>query len=111
MDSIWKVTDLIIEKFGVTIGGKELIQDTTLKVVIGKKYGLHGRNGTGKTCLLWTLARKDHPKIPKHAHIVTVEQEHEHLATDDSPLFHVLAVDTERCELEAKIKDLQAKAD
>jgi len=57
--------------------------------VIGRKYGLHGRNGTGKTCLLATLARKDHPKIPKHLHIVTVEQELDHLATLDSPLHHV----------------------
>jgi len=28
-----KVTDLVIDRFGVTIGGKELVQDTTLKVV------------------------------------------------------------------------------
>ncbi|CAD7961305.1 unnamed protein product [Amoebophrya sp. A120] len=110
-NAIGKVTDLIIDKFGVTIGGKELIEDTTLKVVIGRKYGLHGRNGTGKTCLLATLAKKDHPKIPKHVHIVTVEQEIDHLATSDSALWHVLAVDTERCDLEAKIRKLEELGD
>ncbi|CAD7961403.1 unnamed protein product [Amoebophrya sp. A25] len=110
-EQIGKVTDLVIDKFGVTIGGKELIEDTTLKVVIGRKYGLHGRNGTGKTCLLATLAKKDHPKIPKHIHIVTVEQELDHLATDESPLHHVLAVDVERTELEKKIAVLEQQGD
>lgn len=66
---------------------------------------MHGRNGTGKTCLLATLAKKDHPKIPKHLHVVTVEQELDHLATEDkSPLDHVLDVDTERTELRQKME-------
>ena len=107
-DSRAKITDVIIDNFNVTIGGKELIQDTTLKIVIGRKYGLHGRNGTGKTCLLATLAKKEHPKIPKSLHIVTVEQELDHLASDTlGPLDFVLAVDQERTDLGKKIEALE----
>ena len=109
-DQIEKVTDLIIEKFSVTIGGKELIQDTTLKVVMGRKYGLHGRNGTGKTCLLATLARKDHPKIKEHMHIVTVEQDLDYMANDVTPLEWVLRVDTERETLKETIASLERQA-
>ena len=48
-----------------------------------------------RCCLLATLARKDHPKIPKHMHIVTVEQEHEHMMDQHSSIWWVLQVDTE----------------
>lgn len=103
-----KVTDLVIDNFDVTIGGKELVQNTTLKIVIGRKYGLHGRNGTGKTCLLATLAKKDHPKIPKSLHIVTVEQDIDHLASEElGPIDFVLEVDVERTKLMTKIAELE----
>ncbi len=39
-EQISKVTDLIIDKFGVSVGGKELIMDTQLKLVVGRKYGM-----------------------------------------------------------------------
>lgn len=32
-ETLNKVTDLVIDRFGVTIGGKELVQDTQLKIV------------------------------------------------------------------------------
>jgi len=103
-----KITDLIIDKFTVNIGGRDLIQDSPVKIVIGRKYGLHGRNGIGKTCFLATLAKKDHPKISKDAHIVTVEQEIDHLAGDFTALEAVLMVDEERHRLEREKTILEA---
>jgi ATP-binding cassette subfamily F protein 3 len=40
----------------------------------GKKYGLVGRNGIGKTCLMNALARAEFPKMPSHLQILLVEQ-------------------------------------
>lgn len=39
------------------IGGKTLLDTTNLKLAYGRKYGLVGRNGIGKTCLMNSLAR------------------------------------------------------
>ncbi len=38
-------------------GGKTLLEDTHLKLAEGRKYGLIGRNGIGKTCFMNALAR------------------------------------------------------
>lgn len=56
-------------------GGKqELLSDATLKLVHGTKYGLVGRNGTGKSTLLHAIAERTIP-MPPHIHIIHVEQE------------------------------------
>ena len=39
------------------IAGKTLLENTNLRLAYGKKYGLVGRNGIGKTCLMNALAR------------------------------------------------------
>jgi len=108
-DDIGKVNDLIIDKFTVNVGGRDLILDSTVRIVVGRKYGLHGRNGIGKTCFLATLAKKDHPKIDKDTHIVTVEQEIDHLAGDFNALEAVLQVDEERGRLQAEKKRLDSE--
>lgn len=40
----------------------------------GRKYGLIGRNGVGKSSLLYALARGDF-EIPEHLQVLLVEQE------------------------------------
>lgn len=51
---------------GVTIiaGSKELLVDATVKFTRGRKYGLIGRNGTGKTTLINTICRKEINNMP-----------------------------------------------
>ena len=51
---------------GVTInaGNKLLIEDATVKLTKGRKYGLIGRNGTGKTTLINAICRKELDKMP-----------------------------------------------
>ena len=75
-------------------GGKqELLQDATLKLVHGTKYGLVGRNGTGKSTLLHAIAERTIP-MPEHIHIIHVEQEA--APSDKSALQTVLDTDAER---------------
>lgn len=39
----------MIDKLTLIIGGRELLSDTSFKLIHGHKYGLVGRNGIGKT--------------------------------------------------------------
>jgi ATPase subunit of ABC transporter with duplicated ATPase domains len=52
-----KNNDLLLDKISVIVGGKALLEDTNIKLAYGRKYGLVGRNGIGKTCLMNALAR------------------------------------------------------
>ena len=75
-------------------GGKqELLQDAVLKLVHGTKYGLVGRNGTGKSTLLHAISERRIP-MPEHIHIIHVEQEA--APSDKSALQTVLDTDEER---------------
>lgn len=51
---------------GVTIiaGNKLLIEDAHVKLNRGRKYGMVGRNGTGKTTLINAICRKELDKMP-----------------------------------------------
>ena len=57
---------------GVTIvaGNKLLIEDATVKLTKGRKYGLVGRNGTGKTTLINAICRKEIDNMPENLHIL-----------------------------------------
>jgi ATPase subunit of ABC transporter with duplicated ATPase domains len=46
------------------IGGKTLLDQAQLKLVQGRKYGLVGRNGIGKTTLINAITRKEIEKFP-----------------------------------------------
>jgi ABC-type dipeptide/oligopeptide/nickel transport system ATPase subunit len=87
-------------------GGEDLLFETSLKLVAGKRYGLIGRNGIGKTTLLKSLAHRAIPGLPAGLKIVHVEQE---MAESESIVIDaVIASDSELKELldkEAEIKD------
>lgn len=67
-----KNNDLILENITLTIAGKSLLEGTNVKIAYGRKYGLVGRNGIGKTCLMNALARGEFPKMPQHLQILLV---------------------------------------
>jgi len=75
---------------------QELLTDATLKLVFGTKYGLVGRNGTGKSTLLHAIADRQ-VKLPPHIHIIHVEQEA--APSFRSALQTVLDTDEERAYL------------
>ena len=76
-------------------------------LAFGRRYGLVGRNGTGKTTLLRALSGHEIKGIPATTQILHVEQE---VVGDDTPVIDaVLACDVERCSLLAEEKEILAK--
>jgi ATP-binding cassette, subfamily F, member 3 len=62
-------------------------------MTFGRRYGLVGKNGIGKSTLLRAIAHKE-LQVPSHIRILHVEQE---IAGDDTPaLKSVLQADVER---------------
>ena len=96
-DGSSKTNDLILEEISLIVGGKTLLDSTNVKLVYGTKYGLVGRNGIGKTCLMNALARNEFPKMPIHLQILLVEQEIRNTAK--TVINTVLETDVEREEL------------
>mmetsp|Transcript_9478 Transcript_9478/g.15140 ORF Transcript_9478/g.15140 Transcript_9478/m.15140 type:complete len:1139 (+) Transcript_9478:93-3509(+) len=57
--------DIKIINFSMGMNGRELIKDCEIEITIGRRYGLLGQNGCGKTNFLECLARREVP-IPDH---------------------------------------------
>lgn len=85
--------DISIEGINLMVGRRELLASATLKLTYGRKYGLVGRNGEGKTQLLCALAHRRLP-VPSHIRIAHVEQEVQ--GDDTKVLDAVLQSDRER---------------
>jgi ATP-binding cassette subfamily F protein 3 len=73
-DSSSKSKDIKIDSFDISIGGKRILTDSTLTLAYGRRYGLVGQNGIGKSTLLRALSRRE-VAIPTHISILHVEQE------------------------------------
>ncbi|KAL5352419.1 hypothetical protein V496_09022 [Pseudogymnoascus sp. VKM F-4515 (FW-2607)] len=76
-----KSKDIKLDGIDVTIGGLRILTDTSLTLAYGRRYGLVGQNGIGKSTLLRALARRE-LAIPVHISILHVEQE---ISGDDTP--------------------------
>ncbi|CAM6121308.1 unnamed protein product [Calypogeia fissa] len=89
--------DIRLENFSISLGGKELINQATVTLAYGRRYGLVGRNGTGKTTLLKHMAAHAIDGIPKNCQILHVEQE---VVGDETTVIQcVLSSDIERSQL------------
>jgi ATP-binding cassette subfamily F protein 3 len=96
--------DIHLDRICVSNGGEELVRDASLTLAAGRRYGLIGRNGTGKTTFLRAFAGRQIAGLGPHVSILHVEQEV--VGDDTSALECVLACDGERAELlaaEAKL--------
>lgn len=96
--------DIMIPNYTMVVGGKTLLESSTIKLVRGKKYGLVGRNGIGKTCLINAISRGEIEKFPLGVHILQVEQEID--GDDVTVLQHILNCDVERTKLLQEMEDL-----
>ncbi|KAG8157552.1 hypothetical protein KVR01_012594 [Diaporthe batatas] len=76
-----KSKDIKLDNIDVAIGGLRILTETTLTLAYGRRYGLVGNNGIGKSTLLRALSRREVP-IPTHISILHVEQE---ITGDDTP--------------------------
>lgn len=56
-------------------GGTNLIEKADLILTCGRKYGLIGQNGIGKSTLLHHISGYLFPDFPKNLHVMHVEQE------------------------------------
>ena len=59
----------------VSNGGKDLIEDSEIMLSFGRRYGIVGRNGTGKTTFLRALATYEIKGLPANCQVLHVEQE------------------------------------
>lgn len=104
-DSQSKSKDIKVDGIDISIGGKRILSDTTLSMSFGRRYGLVGQNGIGKSTLLRALSRRE-VAVPTHISILHVEQE---ITGDDTPALQaVLDADVWRKRLLAdqeKISD------
>lgn len=88
--------DIKIENFDIAFGDKTLLQGADLTLVYGRRYGMVGRNGIGKSTLLKMIS-SGQLKIPSHISVLHVEQE---VVGDDTiALDSVLECDIKRQSL------------
>jgi ATP-binding cassette subfamily F protein 1 len=91
--------DIKIDNFSVSVRGKPLLTDTNITIAHGRRYGIVGPNGTGKTTLMKLLARRKIP-VPEFIDILLVEQEV--VGDERTALESVVAADVELMELRQK---------
>ena len=91
--------DIKIEGFDVAFGEKVLLKNADLTLTFGRRYGMVGRNGLGKSTLLKMMSSRQ-LILPGHLSILHVEQE---VVGDDTiALQSVLESDTVRESLLAE---------
>jgi ATP-binding cassette subfamily F protein 3 len=100
--------DIKVENFSLAYGKVELITCSDITIVYGRKYGLIGRNGMGKTTLLKHISNRE-IDIPSHMSVLHVEQEIE--GTDTTVIQAVLQADVEREKLLAEEKRILSLGD
>ncbi|KAJ2394684.1 ATP-binding cassette, regulator of translational elongation [Coemansia sp. RSA 2559] len=91
-----KIKDVKINNFDISYAGKRILTNADLHLVYGRRYGLIGRNGIGKSTLLRNIAYRE-LAVPTYISILFVEQE---MAGDDTPAIRsVLKADLFREQL------------
>ncbi|GAA5909776.1 hypothetical protein JCM5296_002308 [Sporobolomyces johnsonii] len=100
-----KSKDIHLESIDVSFGSLRILSNATLTLPYGRRMGLVGRNGIGKSTLLRAMALRE-VAIPQHISILYVQQE---VIGDDTPaLESVLQADVHRTRLMAEEKELNA---
>uniref|UniRef100_F6GYV6 ABC transporter domain-containing protein n=2 Tax=Vitis vinifera TaxID=29760 RepID=F6GYV6_VITVI len=99
------VKDVTIENFSVSARGKELLKNASVKISHGKRYGLVGPNGMGKSTLLKLLAWRKIP-VPKNIDVLLVEQEV--IGDDNTALQAVISANEELVRLRQEVASLDS---
>ena len=100
------VKDIKVNNLTVRAKGKILLENTALTIAHGRKYGLVGPNGKGKSTLLRLLAKRQIP-VPEGIDALLVEQEV--VGDVHSALESVVMADTELMKLKDEEKELTEK--
>lgn len=97
--------DIHLRDITMELGGLIMLDNVNFTFVYGRRYGLIGRNGVGKTTFLKHIAAKVFDGIPQHLQILHIEQEVQ--GTDVSALQTILNSDVERERLLAEERKLK----
>jgi ATP-binding cassette subfamily F protein 2 len=73
LSSMASSRDVKITSASLVFHGKVLVNDTTLELNYGRRYGLLGENGCGKSTLLKAIAQREFP-IPEHIDIYLLNE-------------------------------------
>jgi len=95
--------DIKIENFSITFYGHELLLDTNLELNCGRRYGLLGSNGCGKSTMLNVLGARE---VPVQDFIDIFLLSREVAASSKTALEMVMEVDQERIHLEKLAEEL-----
>ncbi|KZV58722.1 ATP-dependent transporter [Dorcoceras hygrometricum] len=102
-DADANVKDITIDNFSVAARGKELLKNASVKISHGKRYGLVGPNGKGKSTLLKLLAWRKIP-VPKNIDVLLVEQEV--VGDDKTALEAVVSANEELIKIRQEVASL-----
>lgn len=93
------MTTLNIDDYELRVGGKRLLSPTKLNIITGRRYGLIGKNGVGKTTLMTDIERMS----PEH---FLVSQELEE--TEDSIYLSILRRHTDLWDIKQEVNRLES---
>ncbi|GAX80370.1 hypothetical protein CEUSTIGMA_g7809.t1 [Chlamydomonas eustigma] len=93
--------DVQISSFTLLFHGHQLLVDAELELNFGRRYGLLGANGCGKSTMLKAIVERDIP-IPKHIDMYLLDKEIP--ASDMTALAAVASVDEEKTRLEKELE-------
>ncbi|KAK9469150.1 P-loop containing nucleoside triphosphate hydrolase protein [Lipomyces arxii] len=102
LSSLVTSRDIKVTSVTLVFHGKVLIQDSTLELNYGRRYGLLGENGCGKSTFLRAIAAREYP-IPEQIDIYLLNEPAE--ATEFSALEYVVR------EAEHELKRLEQMAE
>ena len=100
--------DVKIDGLSVSARGKTLLENTSFTIVAGRRYGLVGPNGKGKSTLLKLLGWRKIP-VPEYIDVLMVEQE---VVGDSTPALQaVVAADDTLMAMRAEAESLKVHLD
>jgi len=102
-DALATTTDVKVQRLTIRAKGKLLLENTSLTIAAGRRYGLMGPNGKGKSTLMKMLAKRQIP-VPANIDVMMVEQEV--VGDDRTAIEAVMQADLELMQLKAEEEEI-----